>query len=79
MTARYQLYLTALAERDQTLVLLTIIALSLVAAWISLDYFSWLPKKFVDRLKGFYMVGGIGLYLFTLILSTIEWVKKVYL
>lgn len=62
---RYEAWMTALINRDQTLVYLTLLAVSLVAAWCLTDYYN-LPEKTNRWIKRGYMVGGAALWLLTL-------------
>jgi len=66
MTHRYDLYLQSLAQRDHTLVVLTALALSVVAALIAVDVMPGIPATARIWLRRGMIISTIMLYLITL-------------
>ncbi len=66
MNPHYLAWLEALANRDQTLVMLAGLAVALVAAWVWLVI---IPVRIRRFLEPIYMVGGLMLYIVLLIRS----------
>ncbi len=66
MTPRYDAYLQAIANRDATYMQLALIALALVAAWCLI---SLMPKQFQGWVRKVYLVGGMVLYLITILVT----------
>jgi len=65
MTEKYTAYLAMLATRDQALMMLGALALLVVLAWELIG--SLVPDPWGSRLRRVYLVGGMLLYLGTLI------------
>jgi thiol:disulfide interchange protein len=68
MDPRYKALLQAMADRDATLAVLAVIAISLVAAWVILGRLPIKPA-WSAALQKIYMAGGIVLYLVTIAVS----------
>ena len=66
MSPRFYLWLQSLAQRDQFFMELTGLALMIVLAWLGTDY---LPTWIRPWLRKVYLIGGIGLYIITIILT----------
>jgi pilus assembly protein TadC len=66
MSPRFYLWLQSLAQRDQAFVELTGLTLTIVLAWLGIDY---MPMQLRPFLRRTYLVGGIGLYIVTIILT----------
>lgn len=64
MTERYSYWLAALANRDNTLVILTAIAFALVGAYVLVDRV--FPSRLGAWIKRAYLIGGGTLFLFWL-------------
>jgi hypothetical protein len=66
MTSYFDAWQMALINRDHTLVMLAIIAISLIVSWCLI---AWLPVRIRPWIRTIYLWSGIPLYILTLYFS----------
>ena len=68
MTEKYTAYLELLRSRDHVLTTLAALALLTVLAW---EVLNTLPEPWRGRLRSIYLIGGLIVYLATLIVLAV--------
>lgn len=61
MNPKYAEFVQSMTNRDNTLVALFVIAAALIMGWVLVDYL--IPIRLQGVIKRAYMIGGLGLYL----------------
>lgn len=67
-TDNYKAWQLAIADRDRALYGMLLLAFLLVGSYL-LTYVNWIPPKWGKRIRFFYEVGGILLYIGIIIVS----------
>ena len=65
MNPKHAAFIQSMTNRDNTLVSLAIIACVLVLAWVLIDYV--IPEKIRGWFKRCYMIGGLAMYIITIV------------
>jgi len=69
MVPEYYNWLASIAERDQALINLAVMALVLLVAWVStyvLEDTRLIPRRLASGMRVLYRLGGLPLYVLTL-------------
>lgn len=64
--SKYDYLQVQLINRDNTLIILALLVASILLAWLLIR---WLPPKVQPILKRSYMIGGLLLYLLTILVT----------